>query len=343
MLRKLVCPQCGAPLPAVAAMARDAQCAYCGLSFAVGPDIVYASDFRANREGAEREAALGGDRLVRVGGVTYRLEGRLARGESSDVFLAERITPVPERVVIKVLRASGDADLLAREEQALLSLQASRAQGSERLSSRVAQPVAFGPLEDDRSAGSPAAVLRYVSGFFLTLADVRQAYPGGIDPRAAAWIWRRILEALAWVHASGWAHAAIVPPHLLVHPRDHGVMLVGWSCAVKLSSAEPPPALVAAHLAIYPEDVRQGGAASVATDLVMAARCVVQLLGGDAESGRVPSLTPAPFAGLLREVAAAPLGSRDAWTLHRQVGEAAREAFGPPAYHPFAMPGWPEA
>jgi hypothetical protein len=340
MLRKLVCPHCGAPLPAVAAMARDAQCSYCGLSFAVGPDIVSASDFRAAREGAEREAALEQSGLVRVGGVTYRPTGRLAHGESSDVFLAERVTPVPERVVIKVLRASGDADLLAREEHVLSSLQTSRAKGSDRLSNRVAQSVAFGRLEGDGSPGRPVGVLRYISGFFQTFVDVRRAYPGGIDPPAAAWIWRRILEGLAWVHASGWAHAALVPPHLLVHPRDHGVLLVGWSCAVKLAARQPPPALVAAHLDLYPREVREGGAAGIETDLVMAARCVVRLLGGEVETGRVPSRTPAPFAKLLREVATAGRAILDAWALHSAVGEAARESFGAPAYHPFDMPGW---
>jgi serine/threonine protein kinase len=336
MLRKLVCPGCGGPLPSIAAMAREATCTYCGLSFAVGPAVVNARDFRAAREGAERDAELSMGPLVRVAGTLYRPLGRIARGESTDVHLGERACPTTERVILKVLRARQDADLFAREHETLLALSASHAAGTSELSRRISQPVARGVLSSDEAV--PVLVMRYLPGYYLTLADVGRAHPQGAPPEAIAWMWRRILEALTWVHASGFAHRAIVPPHLLVHPRDHGVMLVGWSSAARIG--ERSVAYPAEYADVVPTgDVEDPGTRS---DLVMAARCMVLAAGGDRETWTVPSRVPRPLAKLLEDGASNRSAAKDAWTLRSAVGVAAEESFGPPRYYPFVMPGWTE-
>ena len=64
---------------------------------------------------------------------------------------------------------------------------------------------------------------------FVSLADVREAYPGGLDPRDWAWMHRRLLRALAAAHATGWVHTAITAENVLIEPDRHGVVLVGWS------------------------------------------------------------------------------------------------------------------
>jgi serine/threonine protein kinase len=336
MLRKLVCPGCGGPLPSIAAMAREATCAYCGLSFAVGPDVVSARDFRAAREGAEREAELTMGPLVRVAGTLYRPLGRIASGESTEVLLGERACPTPERVILKVLRARQDADLFSREHETLLALHASNAPGTSELSHRISQPVARGVLSGDESA--PVLVMRYLPGYYLTLADVERAYPHGAPPEAIPWMWRRILEALTWVHASGWTHRAILPPHLLVHPRDHGVMLVGFSCAARIGESS------VGYPAEYADLVPSGNFddTGIRTDLVMAARCMLLAAGGARGTWTVPSRVPRPLAKLLEDGASTRSTAKNAWTLRIEVGVAAKESFGPPRYYPFMMPGWSE-
>jgi serine/threonine protein kinase len=336
MLRKLVCPGCEGPLPSIAAMARCATCVYCGLSFAVGPDVVNARDFRAAREGAEREAELTMGPLVRVAGVLYRPLGRIARGESTEVHLGERASPTRERVIFKVLRAKEDADLFSREHETLLALHASDAPGTNELSRRISQPVARGVLSSE--GASPVLVMRYLPGYYLTLADVQRAYPDGAPPEAIPWMWRRILEALTWVHASGFTHRAILPPHLLVHPRDHCVMLVGWSCAARIGERS------VAYPADYADMTPRGNSddTGIRTDLVMAARCMILALGGDRATLTVPSRVPRPLAKLLQDGASNHAGGTDAWSLRSEVGVAAKESFGPPRYYPFKMPGWSE-
>ncbi|MGH3238625.1 MAG: adenylosuccinate synthetase, partial [Streptosporangiaceae bacterium] len=45
---------------------------------------------------------------------------------------------------------------------------------------------------------------------FRSLAEVRAAFPAGIDPRDAAWMWRRLLVAAGAAHRAGVIHGAVL-------------------------------------------------------------------------------------------------------------------------------------
>jgi hypothetical protein len=122
---------------------------------------------------------------VHVVGRTYALHGLVARGEASDVFLARRDARVTEQVIVKVLRAKGDEDLLARAWRVLAALHADDAQGADYFQRLLPQPVAHGRLTGTGLDPRPASVFRWRSGFVHTLDDVARAYPAGVDPRAA--------------------------------------------------------------------------------------------------------------------------------------------------------------
>jgi len=301
--------------------------------------VVFAEAFRRALRALDDEASNDRD-VVRVGDVPYSIEGRLARGESSDVFVARRARRVTERVVIKILRAHDDADLLDREATILDELRASTVRGSSHFSRLVPQLVQRGHAFEVRNGAEgerrPALVTRLLSGFFPTLRDARAAYPSGVDPRAAVWMWRRALETLDWVHAQGRVHGAIVPQHLVLHARDHGVMLVGWSLSV--AAGAPLFATLAAERDFYPDAAWNGAPASARLDVAMSARCIAFVLGGDPRTGEVPKSVPSSLAALVRAHADGSSES-DALALHEAVGAAAREAFGPPAYHPFTLGG----
>lgn len=319
------CPKCGAPLPPDAIGASVVTCPYCDGTLAADPRVVWSSAYRR----ALSDAVEKGVPLLHVGDVPYAVEGRFARGESTDVFLARRAVAPTERVLIKVLRAEDDADLLEREWSVLSALHESEAPGSAHFTGRLPQLVARGAMSaPGRSDGGTATVLRFQSGFVHTLDDVRAAHGDALDPRHAVWIWRRVLELLTWVHAHGVAHGAVLPQHLVLHARDHGVMLVGWSTAV--SSGELRPATSAAHGAFYPP-----GPATPESDVAMSARCIAALLGGDPASGVTPSTVPRELAVLIGAFARS---GGDAATLEREVARAARAAFGPPAYVSLRLP-----
>lgn len=279
---------------------------------------------------------------VTVAGTRYVLLGRLGRGDSSDVFLARRDARLTALVVLKVVRVLSDADLVAREYEVLEALHRGDAQGAEHFSRLLPQPVVQGAVKDSEGGSRAAAVYRWHSGFQHSLPHVRQVYSGGVDPRAAVWMWKRLLEVLGFVHRSGYIHGAVLPPHVLVHPRDHGVKLVGWCNAVRFDAESALPSTSASHRDFYPDAVWKGDVPTPATDLVMGARTIAWVLGGDPASGATPTSVPPTLAGLLRRLCDADYreSTGDAWRVKELVDAAARESFGPPRFIPFTMPGW---
>jgi len=328
----LRCPNCAAPLPS--GLRGEVLCAYCRHVLVYDPG---AAGYRklAGDEGPPDDGLL----RVHVDGHTFALLGRLAQGDGSDVFLARRGERLAEMVVLKVLRAREDEDLLRNEWRTLTALHGSEAHGAEFFARMIPQLVAHGPM-----TGGPQKLLatayRWRSGFVHTLGDVLRAYPRGVDPRAAVWMWRRALELVGWVHRAGYAHGALIPAHLLIHPRDHGLTFVGWGTATPLRG-ERLPALPGAARAFYPDDLWGHRVPSPASDLVTLARTIACILGGDPGRGTVPSSVPAALADLVVEYA----GRRrcegmavDAWALNEQVAKAARVAFGHARYVAFTMP-----
>lgn len=335
-IEALKCPDCAAPLPSGA---RDGYvCIYCDHVLTNIPRSA-ASRWRADDDRDEIPEDVGLPR-VHVGGRTYAVLGRLAKGDGSDVFLARRAARLTEMVVIKALRAKADEDLLAREWRVVEALNKSQAQGYEFFGRLVPQAVAHGRLTGAVASAGTASVFRWRSGFLHTMDDVRREHSNGVDPRAAVWMWKRMLEVLGWVHRAGYAHGAVIPEHVLVHPRDHGVAFAGWSSAVRLTGAEKVAATSASRQAFYPRATWERGVVTVATDLTMSARVIAHALGGDAAKGTVPSSVPRPIAELVSQYARDDAPADDAWDLMERVSDAGRAAFGPPRFVPFTMPGW---
>ena len=265
-------------------------------------------EFREAASRADREVAPRPDDLT-IAGARFRVLRSLARGEHADVLLAERARRLTERVVVKMLREPSLVEAADREWAALSSLAAGEAQGAAHFSRRVPAPVLRG--NSARSAGGsgrPCIVTGALPGFRSTLAEVRAAFPGGLDARHAVWVWRRLLELLGWVHRCGWAHGAVGPSHVVIDEREHGAILVSWSRARR---------------------IEEGG--SVAADLTMTARAVDSLLGP-------ADPAPAPLRDLLDACLSGRPGSEDGWALMETVAAAAAQAYGKPTFVPLHLP-----
>ena len=311
-LLALDCPQCSAPLPR-AARWRTVTCAYCGATVTRGEQTVEREAFRAALRRSRPPPEESG-RLLQWRGASYRVLASLGGGEHAEVLLAERLGPLPERVTIKLARDAQGAEALAREAAALAALQSLGLAGAAYYTRRLPQPLGSGAVTGWHDGAREALVLRHPTGFWGSLEAVRQAHVQGIDARHAVWLWRRMLEVLAFVHEAGWTHGALAPEHALVHPRDHGVLIIGWS------HARP-----------------RAGNAAIACDLMQTAWTLRALLHGPTADDQRPGLgagTPAPLAALLRECsedarACERLGARG---IEAALTAAAREAFGPPRF-----------
>ncbi|CAA2109077.1 hypothetical protein VVAX_05348 [Variovorax paradoxus] len=310
-LLALSCPQCSAPLPR-AARWRTVDCSYCGATVVRGEEIVERESFRAALRRANADVP--GGRILHWRDARYRVLAPLATGEHSEVLLAERLGALPERVTFKLSRHSAADSVLAREGAVLKALQDLSMAGAAYFTRRLPQPLGTGVAEGLGDGTRQALVLRHPTGFWGSLQDVALANPAGVDARHAVWIWRRMLEVLGFVHGAGWTHGGISPAHALVHPRDHGVLLIGWSRAQHAAGA--------AHKA------------AAARDLAQAAWTVRALLhGGAAGDPGVGAHTPAPLAALLREcsedTACERLGAQG---IEQALSAASREAFGAPRF-----------
>jgi hypothetical protein len=178
-------------------------------------------------------------------------------------------------------------------------------------------------------------VFRWEPGFY-TLEQVHEQHPA-LDGRHLAWIFKRLLTVLGLCHRQGIVHGAVLPCHALVHAAGHGLMLVGWGGSVwaRRPIGDVPPR----YRDWYPAEVLRRQPAGPATDLFLAARCVVYLAGGDPLTNRMPETVPAPlrrFVGtcLLESAAMRP---NDAWALLDDFDGVLRAVYGPPKFHDLTL------
>ncbi len=103
--------------------------------------------------------------------------------------------------LLKMARDPADNDLMRREATALTRLQDAV---DPALLAYFPPLVATGQRDDARSGIRRHVNLIGAFSGFRSLADVRAAFPAGVDPRDAAWMWRRLLVAIGAAHRAGW-------------------------------------------------------------------------------------------------------------------------------------------
>lgn len=232
--------------------------------------------------------------------------------------------------LLKIPRAPADNDLMEREARALARLDREGDPRHRAYAPRLVE--SFRHRESGAAGGAERRVnvLRRLDGFH-TLDAVRAAYPGGVDPRDAAWMWRRLLVALGWAHRAGVVHGAVVPDHVLIHPARHGLVLVDWCYSVVADPTGTVPALVERYRDLYPPEVTRRRPATPATDIHMASLCMADLMGG-----RVPR----PLRSFVRgcTLPAEARRPHDAWRLLAELDEVLERLYGPRAFRPFTVP-----
>lgn len=222
------------------------------------------------------------------------------------------------RTLRKVPRLPGDNDLMTAEAVALRTLWTD---GDPQY-----RPYAPRLIESARDGRKLVNVIERLHGF-VTLAEVLRRRPDGIDARDAAWMWRRLLTGLGWAHRAGVVHGAVLPAHVLIHPEEHGVVLVDWCYSV--ATGTPLTALVAQHRTDYPPEALAKQPATPATDIYLATVLMRRLI-------RRP---PAPIARFLDGCLydAPRMRPQDAWALLTELDEVLFACFGPRKFRPFTL------
>jgi hypothetical protein len=283
---------------------------------------------------------------ISTGGRRYRVFDRLAIGSVCAVYRCRFSAGRGETEgVFKIVRDPCANNLVVNEAEVLRQLH-------ERDDEKRFAP--FLPLVEDSIAvqGDAAAPPRQANvlrmhrdirspGELYTLAEVLRQYPAGLDARDVAWIWRRLLSILGFVHVQGVVHGAVLPMHVMIEPREHKLILVDWCCAVQ----EPPnpgtrlTVISGGHLAWYKKESLAANPPTPALDIALGARCMVELLGGDPLSLDFPNnVDPAIQRNLLRCVGAGPSSGLDAWKLLDDFDRLIEVLWGPRQFRVLTMP-----
>lgn len=221
-------------------------------------------------------------------------------------------------VLLKVARRPADNDLLRREAEALRLVRHSVHKRHRAYLPRLRESY----THRDRDTGVDRAVNVFDRrDTFVSLAAVRADFPDGLDAREVAWMWRRLLVAIGLAHRAGVVHGAVVPDHVLIEQEQHGLVLAGW-CYAAIGPADRVPAMVARYRDWYPPEVPARERPTPGTDIYLATRCVVALMG---------NRPPEPLRRFARGCLLRPQLARpqDAWALLGELDDLLHKVFGP--------------
>jgi hypothetical protein len=271
--------------------------------------------------------------LVAGGGRCYRLAGMLSVGDVADVHLAhaEPSSAGAPSFVLKASRVPEGYALLGNERRTLAHL-LSAARGATYRHYLPALTESFGVA--DRFPRR-VNVFAHEPGWY-TLEQVRERH-AALDGRHLGWVFNRLLTVLGFCHSQGVLHAAVLPCHVLLHPEGHGLRLVGWGQSV--AAGRLVHTVPTRYRDWYPPEVRGKKPAAPATDVFLAARCLIYLAGGDPVADRMPGAASEPMRRFVRACLLEGVRMRpgDAWALQDEFAGLLRRLYGPPKFHHLDM------
>jgi serine/threonine protein kinase len=251
----------------------------------------------------------------------YVVGAPMASGDLCDIHACTYADGSDDRrAVFKIARHAAENDLVQNEARILTKLYP-KGTPDEKFFRYLPQLIdTFTLRSPARSKARQVNVLAMVDEY-VSLAEVLAAYPKGIDFRDAVWMLKRMLSGLGFAHVNGVVHGAVLPPHVLVGPVNHGAKVIDWSYAVE--AGERVRAISPAYRTWYAPEVLAKTPPTSATDLYMWAMCAVALMGGDISARTFPATVPRPLASFVGSclLANPRLRPQDAWDLHKEFDE----------------------
>ena len=256
----------------------------------------------------------------------YTIMSRVASGDLAEVYGG--VGPGKHAVLIKVGRMPVNNDLLANEAKTLRYMCVDAPVKDLAVMQHIPKFVDAFQLADGKLR-KQVNVIEWVKGGY-TLEDVMRVYPDGIDPRDMAWMFNRVLGGLLAAHQAQRIHGAVVPSHVLIFPETHNGMLIDWSYSVEPNHALR--AIAPRWRAFYPPEVLIKNPATTGTDIYMAAKCALALLG------KMPAAAPRAIVGFMRACTLGPAHRpRDVYELFVEFQDILKALYGKPAFRKFTM------
>lgn len=272
---------------------------------------------------------------IRDGQRRYTPQRMLACGDFADIHFATTMDEyndnMEEIYLLKIARDPEGNDFLENERQTLGALLS--AVGDTTYRSYL--PVLVDSFATVDRLPRRINVFRWRPGWH-TLEQVHEQQPA-LDGRHLAWIFKRLLTVLGFSHRRNVLHGAVLPCHVLIDVAGHGLQLIGWGQSV--AKGQRIRRFPARYHKWYPPEVQRQRPASPATDLFLAARCLVYLAGGDPVTNRMPEAVPMPMRRFLQTclLESAAMRPDDAWTLMEEFDDLLHTLYGPPTFHELTL------
>jgi serine/threonine protein kinase len=266
---------------------------------------------------------------------SYRLGAQAAFGTVGVLYHAEMLSENNKRVLIKFPQSPNDNDLMETEGRFFDALEEA---------DHYDQYYALFPKRLDAfthhdtegiqrrcNVFEPASVLAGAPFFTLQQILDQPAYVHGIAGRNCAWIFRRILAAIGFVHREGWVNNAITPDNILIEPSQHCVVICGWTYATPID--QPMKAYNSNSLAYYPPEVAidHKPVAGPTTDLYMAAE-VLRRMGGKNIPTRMQRFAKGCAQIRVKD------RPQDGWGLLKEFEEMLYDLYGAPKFNVMVLP-----
>lgn len=268
----------------------------------------------------------------------YIVSDLFARGDLADLYhCAFTEGGVETKAVFKIAQSAADNDFMDNEQKMLNSMYSAK-QPEEKFYRYLPKPLDSFLLRG--TGGNRRVNVLQLAEDYVSLEEVMHVYPMGIDFRDCAWMLKRCLAGLGFVHSDkSTIHGGITPAHVLVHPTGHGAKIVDWCYA-----ARDPNLLVKAiskkYKSYYAPEILKKLPVTGQTDLFMLAKCFVALLGGNVETNQMPDSVPKQFRAFLSSclIPAQSMRPDDAWKLHEDLDALLLRIGVKPSYRWLEMP-----
>jgi hypothetical protein len=318
------CPRCFAEVPI---RPETRFCPHCGLAD--------AQDAASDTSPLE----------VTIGKRRYHVQDRIAVGSICNVYRCTfEHESRPVEGTFKIARDARTNDLVLNEADVLRHLHSADSTGEfGPFLPAIHDSIRYGEARP-KSAPRHANVLRVhpeirsPADELYSLVEVRREYVNGLDARDMAWIWRRLLNVLSFAHAQQVIHTAVLPAHVLIEPREHKLLLIDWCCAARDANLNRHALTVISggYMNWYRREAAMRHPPTLSIDIAFAARCMIDLLGGEPVSGEIPaSVEPALHRYFRRCLNG---HASDAPRLLAEFDELIVALWGPRQFRPLTMP-----
>lgn len=166
-------------------------------------------------------------------------------------------------------------------------------------------------------------VFKFDSGF-LTLENIANKFPKGINGHHLAWMIKRCLVAIGCAYEHEITHNAILPNHILINPSNHQCKLIGWTFSLK--AGEKLKMVPTGAKSFYHQSILKGGDSSLETDLYMLGKTFL----------KVASILPAKIDNFLISFLLRGESSHP-WQLHEDFDKILLKIYGQPKFVPLEI------